>query len=363
MDFFKDFFYRGPTTPNNLLSRRIMKGYGLYGLTALVAFVTVLVWPFDQTLSDMLCISRIGHKSTPLWWEALKVLRVFGKGDIQFLLGFLLAIHRQKQVAVCACIAILLAGLIVYPMKRVIERPRPDESNKMSFPSGDVATLTAFLVPIASAFPAIRPVAFVGVVAVGAVRVANGFHFPSDILAGVAIGIFTGAVVLSLKFLLKPWVRRLLRRSWLAAVLGVFILIPLFLPGVGNLRRFLSIFGPAVALLAFAPFIRAWLRRRRHADRRLLFWVICLLEGTALVATTWFVVAFAPTLDLRLPGFELADLGLVEAIIGMGCVLLVMTFLSLREYGAGRYRSTVGILTAGVVALIFTIVNFVAFQG
>ena len=337
--------------------------FRLYGLAAISALMAVIVWPFDEALSDMLCISRVGHGVTYLWWEALKAIRVFGKGNVQFLLGFLLAIHRRKQVAVWACIAILLTGLIVEPMKLVIQRPRPDGSNKKSFPSGDVATLTAFLVPIASAFPAIRPVAFAGVVTVGAVRVVNGFHFPSDILAGVAIGIFAGAVVLSLKFSLKPRVRRLLRRSWLAAALVILILIHLFLPGAGNLRRFLSIFGPAVALLTVAPFIRARLRTRRHADSRLLFGVICFLGGTALVVTSWFVLAWVPALGLRLPGFEPTDPSLVWTIIGLGCVLLVMTPLSLREYGARRYRSTIGILTAGVVALIFIIIDFVVFHG
>ncbi len=337
--------------------------YGLFGLAVASAVAGVMIWPFDEILSDMLCISKVGHVATPLWWEALKGVRVFGKGEILFLLGFLLAIHRRKQVAVSACIAILLASLVVTPIKLVIGRPRPDGSNKMSFPSGDVASLTAFFVPIASAFPAMRPVAFAGVLTVGAVRVANGFHFPSDIFAGVAIGIFAGAIVLSMKFSLNPRFRRLLRRSWLAAVLGILILIHFFLPGVGNFRTFFSILGPTVALLAVAPFIRAWLRTRRHTDRRLLLGVICSFWGIGLVVTSWFVLTLVPALRVRLPSLEPADPGPVWAIIGMGCVLLVMTFLSLREYGSERYRSTLGILTAGVVGLIFTIISFVASHG
>jgi membrane-associated phospholipid phosphatase len=337
--------------------------YGLFGLAVASAFVGVMIWPFDEILSDMLCISKVGHVATPLWWEALKGVRVFGKGEILFLLGFLLAIHRRKQVAVSACIAILLASLVVTPIKLVIGRPRPDGSNKMSFPSGDVASLTAFFVPISSAFPAMRAVAFAAVLTVGAVRVANGFHFPSDIFAGVAIGIFTGAIVLSMKFSLNPRFRRLLRRSWLAAVLGILVLIHLFLPSVGNFRTFFSILGPTVALLAVAPFIRARLRTRRHTDRRLLLGVICSLWGIALVVTSWFMLTLVPALRVRLPSLEPADPGPVWAIIGMGCVLLVMTFLSLREYGSERYRSTLGILTAGVVGLIFTIITFVASHG
>ena len=338
--------------------------YGLFGFAVVIAFAAVLVWPFDEMLSDMLCISRVGHVATPLWWEALKGVRVFGKAEILFVLGFLLAIYRRKQVAVSACIAVILAGLIVTPMKLVIARPRPDGSNHMSFPSGDIASLTAFLVPVASAIPAMRPVAVAGVVAVGAVRVANGFHFPSDILAGVAIGIIAGAITLSMKSLLKPQARRLLRRSWFAAALGISFIMYLFLPSIGNFRTFFSIFGPSVVLLVAAPFIRARLRTRRTLGRSLLYTMIYSLGGIALAVSSWFLLALGPVLGGRLSGIDApADPGPVWAIIGLGCVLLSMTFLGLREYGAKRYRSTVGILAAGVVCLCLVILVFVASHG
>ena len=337
--------------------------YGLFGLAVVVGFVAVVIWPFDETLSDMLCISRVGHVATPLWWEALKGVRVFGKAEVLFVLGFLLAIHGRKQAAVCACIAVLLASLIVTPTKLIVGRPRPDGSNNMSFPSGDVASLAAFVVPIASTIPAVRPVALAGVVVVGAVRVANGFHFPSDILAGIAIGIFAGAFVLSMKFSLKSRARRLLRRSWIAAALGILVLVHLFLPSVGNFRTFFSIFGPSVALLAVAPFVRARLRTRRHTNRRLLFGVICSLGGAVLALASWFTLSLVLALRVSLPGLGPADPGPVWAIVSMGCVLVVTAFLSLREYATERYRSTVGILSAGLTGLLFIIFTFVAFHG
>lgn len=349
---------------DDVLPRRRRIRYPLFGLAVVIGLVAILVWPFDETLSNMLCISRVGHVATPLWWEALKGVRVFGKAEVLLVLGFLLAIHRRKQIAVLACIGVLLAGLIVTPMKLIIARPRPDGSNKMSFPSGDVASLTAFLVPIATTIPAMRPIAFAGVVAVGAVRVSNGFHFPSDILAGIAIGIVVGAAVLLMKFTLGPQGRRLFRRSWIAAALGILFFIHLFAPSVGNFRTFFSIFGPSVGLLAVAPFTRAWLRTRRPIDRRLLFGMIYFLGGIALLVTLCFVLALVPALRVRLPGIDApADPGPVWAIVGLGCVLLLMTFLSLREYGAKRYRSTVGILAAGVVGLCCITFLFVAFHG
>jgi hypothetical protein len=208
------------------------------------------------------------------------------------------------------------------------------------------------------------PVALAGVIAVGAVRVSNGFHFPSDVLAGVAIGIVAGAISLSMKSLLKPRVRRFLRRSWFAVALGIFFIIYLLVPSVGNFRTFFSIFGPSVVLLGAAPFLRARLRTRRGLHRSLLFGMVCSLGGIALAISSWFVLRLVPALGARLPGIEApADPGPVWAIIGLGCVLLVMTLLGLREYGAKRYRSTVGILAAGVICLCLVILVFVAGHG
>jgi hypothetical protein len=233
----------------------------------------------------------------------------------------------------------------------------------MSFPSGDVASLAAFVVPIASTFPAVKPVAFAGVIAVGAVRVANGFHFPSDILAGIAIGIFAGAIVLSIGFSLKPETRRLLRRSWLAAALGGIVLVHLFLPSVGNFRTFFAILGPLAVLLAVSPFIRARLRSRRRTGRQLLSWVIWCFVGASLVVTSCLVLRLMPALRVRLPASVPADPSPVWDIFSMGCVLAAVVSLSVREYGAERYKSTVGVLVAGMAGLFFIIFSFVASYG
>jgi undecaprenyl-diphosphatase len=260
--------------------------YGLYALAFALALVAVMVWPFDQALSDLLRVS--GHSQGSLFlWRVLQPVKLFGKGEILLLLGFILAIHRWKQAAVVACIAMLLAGLVVTPMKFVFERQRPNGRNMQSFPSGDAAAVTAFLVPIATAFPAAKLVAVAGVAAIGLARIAVGLHFPSDILAGIAIGVFSSAVVLSRNISLKPKVRRLLRRSWLPAVLGVFVVIRLFIGSGSNMREFFSIFGPAVALLTVAPFIRALLRHRMRNGIASIGWERTLTLGFAAILFAW----------------------------------------------------------------------------
>ena len=82
-----------------------------------------------------------------------------------------------------------------------------------------------------------------------------------------------------------------------------------------------------------------------------------------MAATSWFVVRLTPALKIVLPAIVPADPGPVWAIFGMGCVLAAMILLSVREYGAKRYRSTVGVVAAGMTGLFFVIFSFVASHG
>jgi 4-amino-4-deoxy-L-arabinose transferase-like glycosyltransferase/membrane-associated phospholipid phosphatase len=244
---------------------RGLRRYGLYGLALAFGLLAIIVWPFDQTVSDALRLS-VNTQGGLFLWRLAQPVKLFGKGEILLLIGFILAIHRRKQVAVVACLAMIIAGLIVAPMKSTFERQRPNARDTRSFPSGDAAAIAAFMVPIAMAFPAARPVAVGGIAAISVARVAVGFHFPSDILAGIAIGFFSSAVMLSGRISLKPKIRRWVRRSWLLAALGLMVLVRLLMPGENEMKAFFSIFGPAAGLVAVFPFIRAWARKQRQGE-------------------------------------------------------------------------------------------------
>ena len=236
----------------------------LCGLAVAAGLLALLAWPFDQTLSSLLRLSGRGQGSL-LLWHAAQPVKLFGKGDVLIILGLVLAIYGRKQVAVAACIAMIIAGLIVAPTKSLVERQRPSGRDARSFPSGDAAAVAAFVVPVISAFPAAIPAAVVGVAAIGTARIATGFHFPSDILAGIAVGILSGVFVLHLNLSLNARMRRFLRRRWVAAALGLYILIRLPMASGSDVRQLLLIFGPALALAAIVPFLRARLRRRRSS--------------------------------------------------------------------------------------------------
>ncbi len=60
--------------------------------------------------------------------------------------------------------------------------------DRLSFPSGHVMSLIAASIPVLIAFPAYWPGAAALWLAMGWSRIACAHHYPSDVLAGAAIG-------------------------------------------------------------------------------------------------------------------------------------------------------------------------------
>jgi 4-amino-4-deoxy-L-arabinose transferase-like glycosyltransferase/membrane-associated phospholipid phosphatase len=245
---------------------RRLKYFWLYLAFFATALMSAVVVPFDQSLSDRLRLLQ-GSKGFLIFFVHLaELMKYFGRADVLLLLGCVLALHRIKKAVVLACLALLITVPMVSLGKIVFDRERPDRSGLQSFPSGDAAAISSFLVPLATLHPAVKPVAIASVIVVGAERIILGKHFPSDVFAGIAIGLFAGAIALSFRFLNNSRIRSVIRRKWLGVALGFILLIVLILGVPANLRRFLNIFGPAVALLIVIPFVRPWLRVLKRAD-------------------------------------------------------------------------------------------------
>ncbi len=92
------------------------------------------------------------------------------------------------------------AAHLVYPwIKRLVARPRPFEVDpsippllgtldRYSFPSGHCMTITAVAIPLGVAHPALAMPAVLVCLAIAWARLVAAHHFPSDILAGIALG-------------------------------------------------------------------------------------------------------------------------------------------------------------------------------
>lgn len=176
------------------------------GVTLATALTILATWPhvlepLDSRLADMIDEDRwIARLDTPG--------RIAGSTRASVIVALMigLATLRCRRFAwvFVGCVAVSLA--ITNVLRVVVDRPRPDWGARAgitdSFPSGHMvqATLLAILLPLAlhelTRSSRARRIAtillLVAVAVVALVAISTGRHHPSDVVAGVAIGVVVG---------------------------------------------------------------------------------------------------------------------------------------------------------------------------
>ena len=139
-------------------------------------------------------ISRLGDG---LFWYALMTVLALGGGAR--------GVTAALQMALTG-----LAALILYrTLKRWTQRPRPYRGcagvvarvpplDEFSFPSGHTLHAVSFSVVALAWFPVLAPLLLTFTLLVAASRVVLGLHYPSDVLAAIAIGLLLGGAALAL---------------------------------------------------------------------------------------------------------------------------------------------------------------------
>ena len=124
---------------------------------------------------------------------------------------------QRLIVAAAPTIALVVAGALAAVAKQLVDRPRPAASLRLvtetepSFPSGHTTDTTAFYLTCAlilAVFVLRRPLARVAIVgaagalatAVGLSRLVLGVHWPTDVLAGWALGVGVAVTVVTAVF-------------------------------------------------------------------------------------------------------------------------------------------------------------------
>lgn len=133
------------------------------------------------------------------------VMRIVNRaGDWRVLLPgtlLLFVIFRQARQRWWLWVALMAtAPMLEWAFKQVVGRPRP-EAMSLGFPSGHATAAAAFfgaVMFLAGALPPrvgapMRVLALVMIVLVGMARVMLGAHWPSDVLAGIALGLALAA--------------------------------------------------------------------------------------------------------------------------------------------------------------------------
>jgi membrane-associated phospholipid phosphatase len=188
----------------------------------------------------------------------------------------------QERPALAGLLALLLIAPTVCTLKPLVHRPRPREviaasmrtekaennnnsSSNLSFPSGDTAVVFA---AAAALVPFVRwplGLIFFSIASgVGIMRVVVLAHYPSDVFAAAAIGIFCGWLALQI---IRRWLsessRFNLSRS--TAAVGVILTPTLFglIEGTERLLTFLKTYGVLVAGIYLVAKGGTWLKRHR----------------------------------------------------------------------------------------------------
>lgn len=192
-----------------------------------------------------------------------------GKAWLQvwlLLIWFLVSGRRHDVRA--ALLAVIIVGATVNPLKVTVGRPRPYASlmaqetgqperkieDYVSFPSADTATsfgIMAAVVPVVGWPLRLLLVGLCAAIAV--LRVATLAHYPSDVLAGAALGLFAGW--LAIRLIDKwGWSDRPLpfeRGLVFGGVVGIPAVVGLF-QGPAMLTLVLETYGVVVACITLA---------------------------------------------------------------------------------------------------------------
>ncbi len=124
--------------------------------------------------------------------SAISLATTAGMWGMAKLVGF----SRGEAVFSDLTRAILLANVVVTPIKLLAQRERPDSSNNFSFPSGHSANAFAMTSVLARRYGlklAAPLIAFTAVVPVA--RIDHNRHFFSDVVAGSILGLMAGSAV------------------------------------------------------------------------------------------------------------------------------------------------------------------------
>lgn len=123
-----------------------------------------------------------------------------------FLVLILILIGSSRHIGFEALVALSLSQIIVHPLKMILSRERPykiiEQLNTFginlkdySFPSGHTTASFSIATTIAINIPRLSILVFTIAIIVGISRIYLGVHYPTDVAAGIILGVVIPFIV------------------------------------------------------------------------------------------------------------------------------------------------------------------------
>ena len=177
--------------------RRVLTVAGACFLTLTAAVLLLGAAPADVGAREMLL-----GLATPAVVDAMRVVNAAGdwRGLVPGTLLLFVVFRQARDRWWLWAGLMLMAPTLEWVVKQLVGRPRP-EALSLGFPSGHATAAAAFfgaVMFLAGALPPrlgawVRGLAAVMIVLVGMARVILRAHWPSDVLAGIALGLALAA--------------------------------------------------------------------------------------------------------------------------------------------------------------------------
>jgi len=156
-----------------------------------------------------------------------RVLQLLGKVDvIGFCIIFVAWALGDRLLLWRFTLSMTSAAIIVWVLKISVGRHRPNRMGMpVSFPSGDAAVAFVWAAMVSAHYPVIALPAFAVAAAVAVLRVTGGYHYPSDILVGAAIGYAAGRYAAASMHRVPGFLYRLTRGARFFAISVIAVLL------------------------------------------------------------------------------------------------------------------------------------------